>query len=99
MCDPIGMDETRMRTTNLLCKVFLQHLNPLLTLNTFTALWLTILDFMDKYIKADMKNELVVSLFIVNYPIFYLNLKKFIERSHSRIIEKYVACDEYSRLF
>lgn len=63
MCDPIGMDETRMRTTNLLCKVFLQHLNPLLTLSTFTALWLTILDFMEKYIKADMQTELVVSIY------------------------------------
>lgn len=61
MCDPIGMDETRMRTTNLLCKVFLQHLHPLLSLNTFTALWLTILDFMDKYIKAEMQTDLVVS--------------------------------------
>ncbi|KPM07874.1 Golgi-specific brefeldin A-resistance guanine nucleotide exchange factor 1-like protein [Sarcoptes scabiei] len=59
MCDPIGMDETRMRATNLLCKVFLQHLQPLFTLETFTALWLTILDFMDKYIKADMQTELV----------------------------------------
>lgn len=66
MCDPIGMDETRMRTTNLLCKVFLQHLNPLLTLNTFTALWLTILDFMEKYIKADMQTELVVSLLTIS---------------------------------
>ena len=60
MCDPIGMDETRMRTTNLLCKVFLQHLTPLLTLPTFTALWLTILDFMDKYVKAEMQTDLVV---------------------------------------
>lgn len=63
MCDPIGMDETRMRTTNLLCKVFLQHLTPLLTLSTFTALWLTILDFMDKYMRADMQTDLVVRLF------------------------------------
>lgn len=60
MCDPIGIDEIRTRTTNLLCKVFLQHLHLLLTLNTFTALWLTILDFMDKYIKADMQSDLVV---------------------------------------
>lgn len=55
------MDETRMRTTNLLCKVFLQHLHPLLSLGNFTALWLTILEFMDKYIKADMQTDLVVS--------------------------------------
>ncbi|RWS07642.1 golgi-specific brefeldin A-resistance guanine nucleotide exchange factor 1-like isoform X2 [Dinothrombium tinctorium] len=59
ICDPIGMDETRMRATNLLCKVFLQYLTPLLSLPTFTALWLTILDFMDKYMKADMQTDLV----------------------------------------
>ncbi|XP_015781014.1 Golgi-specific brefeldin A-resistance guanine nucleotide exchange factor 1 [Tetranychus urticae] len=57
--DPVGMDETRMRATNLLCKVFLQHLQPLLDLPTFTALWLTILDFMDKYMKAEMQTDLV----------------------------------------
>ncbi|XP_061196225.1 Golgi-specific brefeldin A-resistance guanine nucleotide exchange factor 1-like isoform X2 [Saccostrea echinata] len=51
--DPSGMEETRMRASTLLCKVFLQHLSPLLSLSTFTALWLTILDFMDKYMHTD----------------------------------------------
>lgn len=31
----------------------MHHLTPLLSLPTFTALWLTILDFMDKYMHAD----------------------------------------------
>uniref|UniRef100_T1IU23 SEC7 domain-containing protein n=1 Tax=Strigamia maritima TaxID=126957 RepID=T1IU23_STRMM len=56
--DPVGLEETRMRGATLLCKVFLQHLNPLLTLATFTALWLTILDFMDKYMHVD-KSDLL----------------------------------------
>ncbi|XP_075466806.1 Golgi-specific brefeldin A-resistance guanine nucleotide exchange factor 1 isoform X11 [Ascaphus truei] len=47
-----GMEETRMRASTLLSKVFLQHLSPLLSLATFAALWLTILDFMDKYMHA-----------------------------------------------
>ncbi|XP_062852207.1 Golgi-specific brefeldin A-resistance guanine nucleotide exchange factor 1 isoform X3 [Trichomycterus rosablanca] len=47
-----GMEETRMRACTLLSKVFLQHLSPLLSLPTFAALWLTILDFMDKYMHA-----------------------------------------------
>ena len=38
-----------MRVNTLLSKVFLQHLSSLRTLPTFTALWLTILDFMDKF--------------------------------------------------
>ncbi|KAI4788772.1 hypothetical protein KUCAC02_035641, partial [Chaenocephalus aceratus] len=37
-------------------KVFLQHLSPLLSLPTFAALWLTILDFMDKYMHAGSKH-------------------------------------------
>jgi len=44
----------------ILLQVFLQHLNPLLTLPTFTALWLTILDFMDKYMHIG-KRDLLVS--------------------------------------
>nr|KAG5707576.1 hypothetical protein BaRGS_001124 [Batillaria attramentaria] len=56
--DPSGMEETRMRASTLLSKVFLQHLSPLLCLATFTALWLTILDFMEKYMKADSSDLL-----------------------------------------
>ncbi|GAB6028189.1 G-box binding factor, variant 2 [Chamberlinius hualienensis] len=56
--DPTGLEEIRMRGATLLCKVFLQHLSPLLSLPTFTALFLTILDFMDKYMHAD-KSDLL----------------------------------------
>ncbi|KAJ9591987.1 hypothetical protein L9F63_001499, partial [Diploptera punctata] len=56
--DPGGMEETRMRAATVLSKVFLHHLTPLLSLPTFTALWLTILDFMDKYMHAD-KSDLL----------------------------------------
>ena len=45
----------------LFLQVFLQHLSPLLSLSTFTALWLTILDFMDKYMHAD-NSDLLVSV-------------------------------------
>ncbi|KAK2190133.1 hypothetical protein NP493_86g03005 [Ridgeia piscesae] len=56
--DPTGIEETRMRASTLLCKVFLQHLSPLLSLSTFTALWLTILEFMDKYMHVDRSDLL-----------------------------------------
>lgn len=56
--DPLGLEETRMRAATVLCKVFLHHLTPLQSLPTFTALWLTILDFMDKYMHAD-KSDLL----------------------------------------
>jgi len=46
------MEETRTRASTLLGKVFLQHLGPLATLPSFTSLWMTIIDFMDKFIKA-----------------------------------------------
>lgn len=52
------MEETRMRASTLLCKVFLQHLTTLARLSTFTALWLTILDYMDRYMKSD-KSDLL----------------------------------------
>jgi golgi-specific brefeldin A-resistance guanine nucleotide exchange factor 1 len=56
-----GIEETRVRVSQLLCRIFLQHLTPLLTLPTFTGLWLTILDFMDKYSKNDQTDVLVRS--------------------------------------
>uniref|UniRef100_A0A7M5X4G9 SEC7 domain-containing protein n=1 Tax=Clytia hemisphaerica TaxID=252671 RepID=A0A7M5X4G9_9CNID len=56
--DPTGIEETRMRAATLLCKAFLQHLNTLVSLATFTALWMTILDFMDRYMHAD-KSDLL----------------------------------------
>ena len=58
--DPMyGIEETRVRVSQLLCRIFLQHLTPLLSLSTFTTLWLTILDFMDKYSKTDQTDMLV----------------------------------------
>ena len=54
-----GIEETRVRVSQLLCRVFLQHLTPLLTLPTFTGLWLTILDFIDKYSKIDQADMVV----------------------------------------
>lgn len=38
--------------STLLCKVFLQHLSALLSLEEFTGLWLRVLDYMDKYMHA-----------------------------------------------
>jgi brefeldin A-resistance guanine nucleotide exchange factor 1 len=63
--DPSGMEETRMRAATVLSKVFLHHLTPLLSLPTFTALWLTILDFMDKYMHVD-NSDLLVSIACVH---------------------------------
>lgn len=57
-----GMEETRMRASTLLSKVFLQHLSPLLSLPTFAALWLTILDFMDKYMHAGSNDLLLEAI-------------------------------------
>ncbi|CAG5085057.1 Oidioi.mRNA.OKI2018_I69.PAR.g10801.t2.cds [Oikopleura dioica] len=56
--DPNSMDETRMRAASLLSKVFLQHLKDLLTSPTFKACWLTILDFMDKYMRVGNRDLL-----------------------------------------
>ena len=65
--DPNSMDETRMRAASLLSKVFLQHLKDLLTSPTFTACWLTILDFMDKYMRVGNRDLLVSSYFTNKY--------------------------------
>jgi brefeldin A-resistance guanine nucleotide exchange factor 1 len=61
------MEEMRMRAATLLSKVFLHHLTPLMSLPTFTALWVTILEFMKKYMHVD-KSDLLVSIALV---LFY----------------------------
>ena len=58
--DASGMEETRMRAVTLLSRVFLQHLTPLLQLESFTAVWLQILDFLDKYYHHSERSELLV---------------------------------------
>lgn len=40
----------------------MQHLTQLLQLSTFNALWLTILDFMDKYMHADRSDTLLEAI-------------------------------------
>jgi len=60
--DNAHWEETRIRAATLLSKVFLQHLGPLLHLPTFTALWLTLLDFMDKYMHAEHNDLLAEAI-------------------------------------
>ena len=60
--DHASWEETRMRAATLLSKVFLQHLGPLLLLPTFTALWLTLLDFMEKYMRAEHNDLLAEAI-------------------------------------
>merc|ERR1719222_1199143 len=47
--DRQGRDETKLRASMMLSKVFLQHLTSLASLPTFTALWLTILDLLGQF--------------------------------------------------
>ncbi|XP_044272751.1 Golgi-specific brefeldin A-resistance guanine nucleotide exchange factor 1 [Tribolium madens] len=60
--DPMAMEETRMRAATVLSKVFLHHLTPLLSLPTFSNLWLVILDFIDKYMHADKSDLLAEAI-------------------------------------
>ncbi|KAJ3127915.1 GDP/GTP exchange factor for ARF [Nowakowskiella sp. JEL0407] len=50
--DPQGMDETRMRASALLCKIFLQYLNRFLGWIDLPRLWGRILEYHVKYMRA-----------------------------------------------
>ena len=54
------IEEGQMRACNLLCKVFLQRLQLISSLENFTDLWVGILDTMDRYMHID-GSELLVS--------------------------------------
>ncbi|XP_076161643.1 sec7 domain-containing protein garz isoform X2 [Ptiloglossa arizonensis] len=60
--DTIGVDETRVRAAMLLSKVFLHHLNPLLSLPGFLPLWLTVLDLLRTYMHADNSELLLEAI-------------------------------------
>lgn len=60
--DQFNLEETRVRASNLLCKVFLQHLLSLSSLPHFPDLWFGILDFMEKYLclgNSDLLSEAI----------------------------------------
>lgn len=48
-----ALEETRVRASNILCKVFLQHLPALAQLASFGVLWMEILNVMDKCIHLE----------------------------------------------
>merc|ERR550539_2173312 len=53
-----AMEVTRNEAAKLLEKVFLQHLTTLATLQTFTEIWMKILEFMKKFIQASTSDLL-----------------------------------------
>lgn len=57
--EPSLLDESRIRTATIMSKVFLHHLTPLISLPSFSELWLEILDYLEKFIKvgSDMLHE------------------------------------------
>jgi golgi-specific brefeldin A-resistance guanine nucleotide exchange factor 1 len=60
--DPNLMEESRMRTATIMSKVFLHHLTPLIGLDSFSELWLEILEYMERCMKVgpDMLYEAVL---------------------------------------
>lgn len=48
-----------MRTATIMSKVFLHHLVPLITLQSFSELWLDVLDYIEKFMRigSDMLHE------------------------------------------
>ncbi|XP_062518371.1 Golgi-specific brefeldin A-resistance guanine nucleotide exchange factor 1-like isoform X2 [Corticium candelabrum] len=60
--DPVGVEETRMRASALLSKVFLQHLTPLLSLPGFREIWMTVLSYMENFMHTQGSDLLVESI-------------------------------------
>ena len=57
--DVRSAEEARLKAASLLCKLFLQSLDRLQGWPSFSFLWLRILDFVSKYIRADGSETLV----------------------------------------
>ena len=57
--DLVSLEETRVRASNLLCKVFLQHLPVLSQQSSFARLWLRILECMRSFLQLHNSDLLV----------------------------------------
>ena len=57
--DPVGMSETRVRASTLLCKVFLHYLVMLSEWEGMLDLWLKIISIMDRLINSGQGDNLV----------------------------------------
>lgn len=84
-----------MRTATIMSKVFLHHLTPLISLTTFSELWIEILDYIEKFmnIGSDMlheamleslKNMLLVMHSVRNFITCTLHITVIIEELFSR---------------
>ncbi|UMM22956.1 hypothetical protein L5515_003908 [Caenorhabditis briggsae] len=51
--DPIGMEDTRVRTLQIVAKTLLNHLSALSALESFPELWMLLLDYMEQYLRVD----------------------------------------------
>lgn len=73
--DPNLIEESRIRVSTIVSKVFLHHLTPLMTLENFNDLWLEVLKFMEAFMKLglDMLYEAVLeslkNLLLVMYSV------------------------------
>ncbi|KAJ3208352.1 GDP/GTP exchange factor for ARF [Dinochytrium kinnereticum] len=56
--DPTGMDETRMRASALLCKIFLQYLQRMSKYKDLPRLWVHILNYMKRYMQSSRQEFL-----------------------------------------
>jgi brefeldin A-resistance guanine nucleotide exchange factor 1 len=57
--DASWLEEIRTRTAALICKIFLQHIHQLCVVPEFVELWLTIIDFIEQYTRANTSDLLV----------------------------------------
>lgn len=57
--DPLGMSETRVQAATLICKIFLRYLDQLPNQDAMLALWLKILDILDRMMNSGQGDSLV----------------------------------------
>lgn len=65
--DPGGMGETRLRSSALLCKIFLHYLTQLSErqgMEKMTGLWLRILGYQDRFMHSGRRDQMVCTRYI-----------------------------------
>ena len=99
--DRQGRDETKLRASMMLSKVFLQHLTSLASMPTFTALWLTILDLVGQFcasastdILSDALPESLKNMLLV-MDTRWDPSSVIISFQHSSVLRNFFHADQY----
>lgn len=93
--DPMGMPETRLRASALLCKAFMQFEAREGQVADIRVMWIQVLDLLDRLMNVDRRDQLVSNLCGLIWSRLVIDPAV---RGRPRVAQKCVTCHERHRI-